>query len=102
VGPVVEKPAPAPAKPAPAPVKKAPAPVKKAAPPVAPAPVSGEGPLWVEPTAGVCPPSHPVKAKLASRIFHVPGGQNYARTKADRCYRDPAGATSDGLRPAAR
>jgi hypothetical protein len=60
----------------------------------APAPVA-----WVEPNAdGTCPATHPVKAKLASGIFHVPGGANYARTKPDRCYVDAAAALADGLR----
>ena len=36
---------------------------------------------WVEPDDGACPASHPVKAKLASGIFHVPGGANYDRTQ---------------------
>ena len=58
--------------------------------------------VWVEPTGGVCPTSHPVKAKLASKIFHLPGMANYDRTKADRCYVDAAAAEGDGLRPAKR
>ncbi len=70
--------------------------------PVAP-PAAAETPApaaWVEPDAdGGCPPGHPVKAKLASGIFHVPGGANYARTKPDRCYVDEAAAIADGLRP---
>jgi hypothetical protein len=57
---------------------------------------------WVEPVEGACPSSHPVKAKLSSRIFHVPGGANYPRTQPDRCYLDPAAAEADGLRPAKR
>ncbi|MGH9049089.1 MAG: hypothetical protein ACRDY4_05105 [Acidimicrobiia bacterium] len=57
---------------------------------------------WVEPNGDVCPTTHPVKAKLSSKIFHVPGGQSYDRTKPDRCYRDPAAAEVDGLRRAAR
>jgi hypothetical protein len=56
---------------------------------------------WKAPNAdGSCPKTHPVKAKMASGIFHVPGGANYARTKPDRCYVDAAAATADGLRPA--
>jgi hypothetical protein len=56
---------------------------------------------WKKPNAdGSCPKSHPVKAKMASGIFHVPGGANYARTKPDRCYVDAAAAQADGLRPA--
>jgi hypothetical protein len=82
---------------APAPVKKAPAakkaPAKKAA---------AKLPPWVEPINGECPPTHPVKGKLASKIYHLPGGFNYARTRPDRCYRDAAAAEADGLRPSKR
>ncbi|MET0895096.1 MAG: hypothetical protein ABWY80_04525 [Acidimicrobiia bacterium] len=53
---------------------------------------------WIEPDDGACPTSHPVKAKLSSGIFHVPGGANYDRTNADRCYTSPDAAESDGLR----
>ena len=65
------------------------------------APADG-GDAWVEPTDGTCPASHPVKAKMSSKIFHVEGGLNYARTHPDRCYRDPAAAEADGLRKSAR
>jgi hypothetical protein len=57
---------------------------------------------WVDPTDGVCPTTHPVKGKLASKIFHLPGMLNYARTTPDRCYRDAPAAEADGLRPAKR
>ena len=57
---------------------------------------------WVEPTGAVCPTSHPVKAKLSSKIFHVPGSASYDRTNPDRCYVDAAAAEADGLRPAKR
>jgi hypothetical protein len=57
---------------------------------------------WIEPADGSCPATHPVKAKLSSGIFHVPGGQNYERTKADRCYVDAAAAQADGLRKSQR
>jgi hypothetical protein len=57
---------------------------------------------WVDPVDDACPPSHPVKAKMASKIFHVPGGLSYERTKPDRCYRDAAAAEADGLRAAKR
>jgi len=57
---------------------------------------------WVEPKGDVCPTTHPVKAKLASKIFHLPGMTNYARTKPDRCYKDGPTAERDGLRPAKR
>jgi hypothetical protein len=54
---------------------------------------------WVDPVDGDCPSSHPVKAKLTSGIYHVPGGMNYARTHPDRCYVDADAAERDGLRP---
>ena len=42
----------------------------------------------MEPTDGACPATHPVKAKLTSKIFHLPGMASYERTNADRCYID--------------
>ena len=51
---------------------------------------------------GTCPVTHPVKAKLASGIYHLPGGGNYDRTKPERCYLDAAAAEADGLRAAKR
>ncbi|MGE3622018.1 MAG: hypothetical protein AB7L84_16305 [Acidimicrobiia bacterium] len=57
---------------------------------------------WVEPAGGDCPGSHPVKVKVASGIFHVPGGASYERTRADRCYCDAAAAEADGWRAARR
>ena len=57
---------------------------------------------WVEPAGGACPSSHPVKGKIASKIFHLPGMANYERTKPDRCYLDASAAEADGLRPAKR
>ena len=68
----------------------------------APTASTGGGDGWVEPTDGACPASHPVKAKMSSKIFHVEGGLNYARTHPDRCYRDAAAAEADGLRKSAR
>ncbi len=59
-------------------------------------------PLWVEPEGGVCPSSHPVKAKLASGLFHLPGMFAYDRTRPDRCYADEASASEDGLTRAKR
>jgi hypothetical protein len=53
---------------------------------------------WVEPAGGECPLTHPVKVKTASKIFHVPGAANYARTQADRCYRNAEAAEADGFR----
>ncbi|MEO7837057.1 MAG: hypothetical protein ABIS21_05395 [Acidimicrobiales bacterium] len=71
--------------------KKAP-PVKKAAAP----PTTGHI-TWVEPAGRICPPSHPVKAKLSSRIFHLPGMAAYNRTTPDRCYGDEGAAVEDGF-----
>ena len=87
-----------------APAKKAAAkkaPAKKAA---ATADTTSEATTaWVEPEAGgACPATHPVKVKLASGIFHVPGGLAYERTAPDRCYRDAAAAEADGFRPSKR
>lgn len=73
--------------------KRAPG-VKKAAP--AAPPTTGRI-TWVEPTGRICPPSHPVKAKLSSRIFHLPGMAAYNRTIPDRCYEDEASAVDDGF-----
>jgi hypothetical protein len=59
-------------------------------------------PPWVDAVDGACPADHPVKAKLASGIFHLPGGAFYDRTKADRCYTSAEAAAADDLRPAQR
>lgn len=67
-----------------------------------PAAAASPGRLWVEPQGTVCPSSHPVKAKLSSSIFHLPGMTAYERTTPDRCYKDAAAAESDGLRQAKR
>ena len=65
-------------------------------------PVAATVDAWVEPVGDACPATHPVKAKLASGIYHEPGGQMYDRTTPDRCYRDEAAAEADGLRPSKR
>ena len=58
---------------------------------------------WMAPNNdGSCPSAFPIKAKLSSKIFHVPGGGSYDRTGADRCYRNQAAAEADGLRQAKR
>ena len=71
-------------------------------PPVALEANAQAGAAWLEPLAGDCPSSHPVKAKMNSGIYHLPGMVAYARTHPDRCYRDAAAAEADGLRPAKR
>ncbi len=55
---------------------------------------------WVEPVDGSCPVSHPVKAKVGSGIYHLPGSSFYARTRPERCYVDAAAAEADGYRAA--
>ena len=94
--PRTQNPPPAPSNPTPAAPVTATEPVGAQA-----APASG-GDGWVEPDDGTCPASHPVKAKMSSKIFHVEGGLNYERTHPDRCYRDAAAAEADGLRKSAR
>jgi hypothetical protein len=57
---------------------------------------------WVEPDGDVCPLSHPIKAKLRSGLFHLPGMLAYDRTRPDRCYANEEAATADGLTRAKR
>jgi hypothetical protein len=80
------------ASPFPAPPRPVPR-VDPPAPPPAPAKSA-----WVDPVDGACPTSHPIKAKLSSGIYHEPGGGNYDRTRAERCYVDTDAAIADGLR----
>lgn len=72
-------------------------------PPSEPDPRLGEDSAWSEPAGdGSCPDGFPVKAKLASGIFHLPGGASYQRTTPDRCYADQVAAEAAGLRRAKR
>jgi hypothetical protein len=66
--------------------------------PPTPAPL----PDWVEPSGTSCPVSHPIKAKLASGLFHAPGMLAYNRTRPDRCYIDESAAIADGFTRAKR
>lgn len=96
--------------PFPGPPRPIPKPTTPAAAPVAPAIANpetngaaehngnGASGSWVEPDGGSCPLTHPIKAKLSSGIFHEPGGGNYERIRAERCYVDPDAAIADGLR----
>jgi hypothetical protein len=68
--------------------------------PVRPRPVADEA--WVEPEGRVCPTSHPIKAKLSSGRFHLPGMAVYDRTIPDRCYATAEAAEVDGLQRAKR
>jgi hypothetical protein len=85
-----------PAKKVAAPPKKAAAPAKKAAAPKVTLPP------WVDPTGTICPKTHPVKGKLSSMIFQLPGNFAYERTTPDRCYKSADDAEDDGLRAAKR
>jgi hypothetical protein len=60
------------------------------------------GKVWVDPDGNICPATHPVKGKLSSGIFHLPGMAAYERTSPDRCYRDDEAAEAEGLRRAKR
>lgn len=58
---------------------------------------------WQEPAGdGSCDPSHPIKVKVRSGLFHLPGMFAYERTRADRCYRSAADAEADGFARARR
>jgi hypothetical protein len=78
-------------------VAATPAPAKKAA-----KKAKATARLWVEPVGDVCPDSHPVKAKMASKILHPPGSPSYDRTVPDRCYKSAEAAEADGFRSAKR
>jgi hypothetical protein len=71
-------------------------------PPVALEAHAEAGAAWLEPVDGECPSTHPVKAKMSSGIYHLPGMVAYSRTHPDRCYRDATAAEADGLRRAKR
>lgn len=57
-------------------------------------------------SGGRCPRDHPIKGNRSRRqggcIAHRPGQEYYAKTRAERCYRDLAEARAAGCRPAAR
>ncbi|MDQ1357460.1 MAG: hypothetical protein QOG44_1833 [Acidimicrobiaceae bacterium] len=57
---------------------------------------------WLAPADGECPPTHVIKAKEASGIYHLPGMANYNRTKPDRCYAEESAAEADGFTKAKR
>ena len=58
--------------------------------------------IWQAPVDGACPDGYPVKAKMRSGIYHLPGMMAYDRTGPDRCYPSAEAAAADGLRPAKR
>jgi len=96
----VEKLVPTPSPPAEATVVEPEAPAAEPEAPAAPAaPVAD----WVDAVAGEDgPATHPVKAKLKSGIYHLPGMLNYDRTVPDRWYTTAEAAEADALRQAKR
>jgi hypothetical protein len=68
-----------------------------AEPDPAPVPPPPPAEAWVPPTAGACPSSHPIKAKLRSRVFRLPESPGYDRVAADRCYCSAEDAEADGF-----
>ena len=59
---------------------------------------TGPSPAWVDGSDGEAPAGYPVKLKLSSGIFHVPGGRFYERTNPDRWYATAEAAIADGYR----
>ena len=55
-------------------------------------------PAWVEGSDGEAPAGYPIKLKVSSGIFHVPGGRFYERTNPDRWYATAEAAIADGYR----
>jgi hypothetical protein len=55
---------------------------------------------WVIATSdtAAAPEGFPVKVKVSSGIFHVPGGRFYDRTNPDRWYATAGAALADGYR----
>jgi hypothetical protein len=80
------------------------APLRRAAgAPVTDTPIdTTDSPDWIEPVAGACPLTHPVKGNANSGIYHVPGGRFYDSTVPERCYRDGTAAEADGMRASKR
>lgn len=95
-----EGPPPAPAPPSPpqatsAPVTPTPAPAEPSSSTTPP-------PQWTDPVDATCPASHPVKAKLKSRVFRRPGAPGYDASVPDRCYVSAEAAEVDGFHEAKR
>ena len=65
--------------------------------PDAPAP-DAPAPAWVDGSDGDPPAGYPIKLKVSSGIFHVPGGRFYERTNPDRWYATAEAAIADGYR----
>ncbi len=66
---------------------------------VGPTPPGGGG--RVDPISRTeCPATHQIKGNRPSKIYHVPGGRDYARTGPEDCYRSPTDAEAAGYRAA--
>lgn len=82
----------------------------RAAQPAAAAPpaAAGDAPRpaavrsWVEPVGNLCPTTHPVKAKLGSKVFRLPGKPGYETSRPDRCYASEGAARRAGFTEAQR
>jgi hypothetical protein len=77
-------------------------PVRNVEPPSPPSPPPPPQVVWVEPQGTVCPTSHPVKAKLSTKVFRGPNSPGYDKSKPDRCYASEDAAVDDGFREAKR
>lgn len=66
-----------------------------------PTPVSKDS---ANPIGASCPNGHPVKGNqtAGTRIYHVPGGEFYARTVPERCFVSGSAAEAAGFRRSAR
>ena len=83
--------------------KRAGATAKKAGAATKRAGINPDSGTWVSPNgSGEAPATHPVKAKVASRVYRVPGMPMYERTAPDRCYVSAEAAEADGFTRAAR
>ena len=70
---------------------------------VASAPVVTQYEGALPPTNDQCPASHPIKGNLSRNnvlIFHIPGSNNYERTKPEACFATEADAEAAGFRKA--
>lgn len=68
-------------------------------PPPPPPPLPGNP---VAPNGWSCPAWAPIKGNANSGIYHVPGGQYYAATKPEQCFRSEADARAAGYRKSQR
>jgi hypothetical protein len=79
------------------------APAKAAAPRGAVAPKGTGHPATTAPVSKTdCPTWAPIKGNASSHIFHVPGGEYYARTDPEVCFATTAAAVADGYRASKR